>query len=192
MMNSSSWIFITTLLASTLFEAKCEIQECGFQGIDLQQCLDQGTQMSAPELCCKSLNQAIQVGYYCICKLIGSTTPLLTNSIVLPMPNCFISIPPLNQCQEPWPVLEPPPVSPQKMQPSAPKMNDSSLDSTLSNGSSSVVTSQQALVPRLGDLENGIVLTSCGGNKKGIWLLTGTLLLAAVLHVCSLYEQIKD
>ncbi|XP_019153896.1 PREDICTED: uncharacterized protein LOC109150441 [Ipomoea nil] len=182
-MNSSwrlPWIFITTLLASTLFEGNyCQMEECGFQDIDLQQCLNQGTQMSAPaELCCKSLNQAIQVGYYCICKLIGSTTPLLTNSLVLPMPNCFISIPPLNQCQEP------PPVSPQ-MQPSAPKVNDSLLNSTLSNGSS-VVTSQQALVPKLGDLENGIVPTSCGGNKKGIWLLmmTGILLLAAVLlHV---------
>lgn len=95
------------------------------------------------------------------------------------------------------PEMTPPPVNPQmppawQMQPSGPKnlvmplppkVNDTSLDLTPSINRSSVVASQPAaLVPKLGDVVHG-VLTSCGGNKKGIWLQTGRLLLAAALPV---------
>ncbi|RAL50840.1 hypothetical protein DM860_015987 [Cuscuta australis] len=107
------WILFTSiLLVAVSLEEKLQFQKCPFEEIDFQPCLDQGNQLSAEAIwsCCESLNQAIQVGDFCICKLIGSPkTPLLSHSLVLTMSNCFISIPQWNQCNEPVPVLEPPP-----------------------------------------------------------------------------------
>nr|XP_009606468.1 uncharacterized protein LOC104100831 [Nicotiana tomentosiformis] len=103
-----TWALATMLFLAILFPtATCHLPQCSFQGIDLEQCLDQGKSPASFDSCCNALNQVIQEGYYCLCALLGSSSPLITTSLVLPLSNCFISIPPLTQCQAPQAIVSP-------------------------------------------------------------------------------------
>ncbi|CAK9154406.1 unnamed protein product [Ilex paraguariensis] len=86
------------------------MQACSLQGIgiELAQCLNQGKNSIPFESCCKALNQAVQAGVYCLCLLLASTSPLLSSKLSLQFSTCYISIPPLTQCLDPFPELHPP------------------------------------------------------------------------------------
>lgn len=96
-----TWTFASLLLVIfTLFPiATCHFPQCSFEGIDLDACMDQDKNQASFDSCCNALNQMIQAGYYCLCAILGSSSPLISNSLVLPFSNCFISIPPLTHCQ---------------------------------------------------------------------------------------------
>ncbi|KAK4733050.1 hypothetical protein R3W88_007311 [Solanum pinnatisectum] len=99
-----TWVFASILLlfTFTLFPiATCHLPLCSFEGINLEKCMDPDKNQASFDSCCNALNQVIQAGYYCLCAILGSSSPLITNSLVLPFSNCFISIPPLTHCQEP-------------------------------------------------------------------------------------------
>lgn len=97
-----TWAFASLLLLIifTLFPiATCHLPQCSFEGINLDKCMDLDQNQASFDSCCNALNQIIQAGYYCLCAILGSSSPLITNSLVLPFSNCFISIPPLTHCQ---------------------------------------------------------------------------------------------
>lgn len=73
---------------------------CFLQGINLEACRDQNL-YTISEACCRSLNQALEIGFHCLCFLlpISSTIPILNFPSDLPLPNCYISVPSLAQCQ---------------------------------------------------------------------------------------------
>nr|XP_009769227.1 PREDICTED: leucine-rich repeat extensin-like protein 3 [Nicotiana sylvestris] len=102
-----AFAFFLLIIVTLLPIATCHLPQCSFQGIDLEQCLDQGKSQASFDSCCNALNQVIQAGYYCLCAILGSSSPLITTSLVLPLSNCFISIPPLTQCQAPQAMFSP-------------------------------------------------------------------------------------
>ncbi|KAK4361671.1 hypothetical protein RND71_020623 [Anisodus tanguticus] len=115
-----TWAFASLLVIFTLFPiATCHLPQCSFEGINLEKCMDQGKNTpNSFDSCCNALNQVIQAGYYCLCAILGSSSPLLKNSLVMPLSNCFIAIPPLTQCQALEAMV--PPVQEMKPPPSRP------------------------------------------------------------------------
>ncbi|GLU08896.1 hypothetical protein SLE2022_257800 [Rubroshorea leprosula] len=105
-------IWFTWLLAILLFAlvplVHSQIQVCSMQNIDLGPCF-QGNGYR-PDACCNALNQVIHTGFSCMCSLLVSSLPLATTPISLPLPNCYISLPPLSLCRvlAPMPVVIPP------------------------------------------------------------------------------------
>ncbi|KAK1379993.1 hypothetical protein POM88_026737 [Heracleum sosnowskyi] len=94
--------FLMFLLCVTI-PSKVKAQGgCFLQGINLEACGDQNL-YTISESCCRSLNQALEIGFHCLCSLlpIYSTIPLLNFPSDLPLPNCYISVPSLAQCQGP-------------------------------------------------------------------------------------------
>ncbi|KAH7857439.1 hypothetical protein Vadar_012692 [Vaccinium darrowii] len=80
---------------------KTQMPGCSFQGLGLEQCLNQGkNSMSIEQSCCIALNQAVQASFHCLCMLLASSKPELTTPLLFPLSNCFISVPPLTQCQD--------------------------------------------------------------------------------------------
>ncbi|KAI8009325.1 hypothetical protein LOK49_LG06G02992 [Camellia lanceoleosa] len=106
-----SWV-LTLLLSVKPTMVQPQMQACSIQGIDLEQCLKQGENPISIESCCIVLNRAVQAGFYCLCSLLASSSPLPSTPLLLPLSTCFISAPPLSQCQALVPVLQPPPASP--------------------------------------------------------------------------------
>nr|CAB3468036.1 unnamed protein product [Digitaria exilis] len=58
------------------------------------------------DVCCSSLNKALDAGHRCVCSLLLSNgvfaslvTNLLTLPLVLPLPGCFLYAPSLSACQ---------------------------------------------------------------------------------------------
>ncbi|CAN4116520.1 unnamed protein product [Withania somnifera] len=198
-----TWAFATLLVIFVMLFpiATCHMPQCSFEGISLEKCMDQGK--SSPtsfDSCCKSLNQVIQAGYYCLCAILGSSTPLITTSLVLPLSNCFISIPPLTQCQIPKakisPVQEmkPPPSRPLPilLPPKLPKKTPSSPLPSIPKDLVLPLPPNMDEIPALNSTRHDNVtinsefnpkdghLTSFGGNSKKILLYARVLLMLIV------------
>lgn len=93
-----TWILFLELCV-LIPKINSQIPGCSIEGINLLQCLNQGDKTSI-ETCCKTLTQAVQSGYNCLCSLLASSNiPLLSAPIPLPFSNCFISVPPLTLCR---------------------------------------------------------------------------------------------
>ncbi|KAM3393783.1 hypothetical protein P3S68_002784 [Capsicum galapagoense] len=185
--------------------ATCQLPKCSFEGISLEKCMDQGK--SSPtsfDSCCKALNQVIQAGYYCLCEIFGSSSPLITTSLVLPLSNCFISIPPLTQCQapkakispvqemkppprRPIPIFLPPKLpkeAPSSPLPSVPKdlvlpLPPNMDDIPVLNSTRHHNVTINSPVPEFKNLKGGY-LTSFGGDGKTILLYARVILLLIV------------
>ncbi|KAG5560177.1 hypothetical protein RHGRI_003458 [Rhododendron griersonianum] len=96
-----TWVSTFLLLFFSPKMAKTQMAGCSFQGLGLEQCLNQGkNSISIDQSCCIVLNQAVQAGFHCLCLLLASHNPPLSTPLVFPLSsNCFISAPPLTQCQ---------------------------------------------------------------------------------------------
>lgn len=89
--------FLVCILSPTV---KSQIQGCLIQDMDLGLCLNQANiNLSINSICCKVLNKVVQTGYNCLCLLVASSLPLLSAPLVLPLSNCYISVPPLTSCR---------------------------------------------------------------------------------------------
>ncbi|KAL8162725.1 hypothetical protein V2J09_014214 [Rumex salicifolius] len=107
-------ILLTTLLlrSTSAILVKAQLAECTFNGTEIEKCLIQQEGQISPKPCCTALNQAIQVGFYCLCSLIATSSNgphlsiLLSGSLTS---GCEISIPPIALCQgsAPTPVFFP-------------------------------------------------------------------------------------
>ncbi|CAH9090089.1 unnamed protein product, partial [Cuscuta europaea] len=91
-LRMNGWILTSLMVVACASSSLDENWECPFEDIDFQPCV---AQLSAKSIwsCCEILNQAIIEDHHCVCKLIGSKTPLLTHSLLLTMSDCLISIP---------------------------------------------------------------------------------------------------
>lgn len=95
-----TWVSIFLFLFLFPDMVKTQMPGCSFQGLGLEQCLNQGkNSMSIEQSCCIALNQAVQASFHCLCMLLASSKPELTTPLLFPLSNCFISVPPLTQCQ---------------------------------------------------------------------------------------------
>ncbi|PNT15443.2 hypothetical protein POPTR_010G085100v4 [Populus trichocarpa] len=154
---------------------KCQIQGCSIQGIDLGLCFNQtSSSLSINSTCCEVLNKVIRIGYNCLCLLAASYLPPLSTSIILPLPNCFIFVPPLTLCQvpAPKPILFPPNIPDVLVSPPPSEMQVQ-LNSTREDNSTVVATqplsSTENVFPKLIlSRENG---TSNGRGKTDTILL---------------------
>ncbi|XVE81645.1 hypothetical protein DITRI_Ditri15bG0081800 [Diplodiscus trichospermus] len=104
----------TWLLATVLFKpapmANSQRGGCTVQDIDLGRCFSQSVNSSIDIACCKALNQIVETGYKCLCSLLSSYVALLSTPLLLPLSNCYISVPSLTLCRvlAPMPVMLPP------------------------------------------------------------------------------------
>ncbi|KAF8667948.1 hypothetical protein HU200_052577 [Digitaria exilis] len=81
------------------------LPNCNFQEVDLVPCMAAGGG-NISDVCCSSLNKALDAGHRCVCSLLLSNgvfaslvTNLLTLPLVLPLPGCFLYAPSLSACQ---------------------------------------------------------------------------------------------
>ncbi|KAM7280389.1 hypothetical protein ACFE04_007523 [Oxalis oulophora] len=83
---------------------------CSIEEIEIKKCLHQGEGTFFIDPCCKALNQAIEVGFHCLCSLVASCVHLPSYPISLELTNCQISAPPLAFCHKlpAVPVMFPP------------------------------------------------------------------------------------
>ncbi|XP_059291198.1 uncharacterized protein LOC132044708 [Lycium ferocissimum] len=202
-----TWAFASLLIIFTLFPiATCHFPQCSFEGINLEKCMDQGKSTPTSfNSCCNALNQVIQAGYYCLCAILGSSSPLIKASLVLPLSNCFIAIPPLTQCQafeamvppvqemkpppsRPIPVFLPPKEPPPSPLPSVPKdlvlplppnMDDTPVLNSSRHHHNVTIQSPELKIP----CKEGY-LTSFGGDSRKIMLYARVIvLIVSTLHV---------
>ncbi|XP_058193335.1 uncharacterized protein LOC131310363 [Rhododendron vialii] len=107
-----TWVSTCLLLFFSPKMVKTQMAGCSLLGLGLEQCLNQGKNsisISIDQSCCIVLNQAVQAAFHCLCLLLASHNPPLRTPLVFPLSsNCFISAPPLTQCQALVPVLRPP------------------------------------------------------------------------------------
>ncbi|KAF7151955.1 hypothetical protein RHSIM_Rhsim02G0026900 [Rhododendron simsii] len=96
-----TWVSTFLLLFFSPKMVKTQMAGCSLQSLGLEQCLNQGkNSISIDQSCCIVLNQAVQAGFHCLCLLLASHNPPLSTPLAFPLSsNCFISAPPLTQCQ---------------------------------------------------------------------------------------------
>ncbi|XP_056695982.1 uncharacterized protein [Spinacia oleracea] len=133
---------------------------CSFESLHLDKCLNQQGEYVFLEPCCRALNQALRVGFHCLCSVFMTDAPQLTTIFSLSLSaGCYIMVPPLTMCRDlgTTPISLPiPPNSPPKEistaqqtplvplpPPPPPQEIGGSLDPNTPNANSTVVEQQQ-------------------------------------------------
>ncbi|KAL6970442.1 hypothetical protein U1Q18_030142 [Sarracenia purpurea var. burkii] len=90
-----TWVSAFLLLLLLPKMVKTQMEGCSIAGLKLDRCLGPGSIDS----CCGALNEAVRVGFYCLCSLLASSnSPLLSTPLSLPLSDCNLSTPPLAEC----------------------------------------------------------------------------------------------
>ncbi|KAL3507872.1 hypothetical protein ACH5RR_033254 [Cinchona calisaya] len=201
---------LTILICLSCQVTNAQIQGCSLLGIDIQECMNPDGSSASMESCCKTLNHAVQAGYYCLCLLFRSS-PLLSITLSLQLSSCYISVPPLTQCQKSLPIFHTPVTTPEPalnnpparpvpvrmppgmpenlMQPSAPDdfmlplppKRDEIPRNRTSVDNSSVTEGQQISSSNLHPIPKPGYMKSSGGNKFKVLSYPRFLLPVALL-----------
>ncbi|GAB4851059.1 hypothetical protein Ancab_030357 [Ancistrocladus abbreviatus] len=175
---------------------RTQFSGCSLQGIDLDKCLNQDAHYDSLDHCCKALNQAIQVGFHCLCSLLALGAPHYGVLLPTPLTSCYLWMPPLALCGvvAPMPVVSPPEGPNQLPQPSAPASGYSPspkplqppqppLNSTTSGNYTMEERdphSSEGAAPKLNASETRNHTPSAGAKAKilsrGSWLLSLSML----------------
>ncbi|CAA0814167.1 Unknown protein [Striga hermonthica] len=97
---------VVLILVSTspmLLTVNSQVLGCSLVGIDFQNCLASSTQRTpfAISSCCTTLNKVLEAGYYCLCTLLGPSSPVFSVELQLSFSNCDIAMPPSTHCHDP-------------------------------------------------------------------------------------------
>ncbi|XP_057546347.1 uncharacterized protein LOC130825238 [Amaranthus tricolor] len=91
------------ILILCVFPVRIESQRpagCSFEGLQLDKCFNQEGQYVFFEPCCRAINQAVRVGFHCLCTILTTNTPQFTTLLSLSMSSCYLMIPPLTMCRD--------------------------------------------------------------------------------------------
>nr|XP_021861036.1 uncharacterized protein LOC110800059 [Spinacia oleracea] len=179
---------------------------CSFESLHLDKCLNQQGEYVFLEPCCRALNQALRVGFHCLCSVFMTDAPQLTTIFSLSLSaGCYIMVPPLTMCRDlgTTPISLPiPPNSPPKEistaqqtplvplpPPPPPQEIGGSLDPNTPNANSTVVEQQQQPHPSknatstLHVVENQNNVSSSGSQETSSFLLPHLLVFLSCLFL---------
>ncbi|XP_021716951.1 uncharacterized protein LOC110684827 [Chenopodium quinoa] len=100
MMRVKLALVITLLLCVLPLGIESQSLGCSLQGLQLDKCLNQEGQYVFLEPCCRALNQALRVGFHCLCSVFMTDAPQLTTIFSLSFSSCYITVPPFTMCRD--------------------------------------------------------------------------------------------